>query len=106
MSLTIFDSRNPAGRAGLELGLISASMGATIQDAIESGIQAADERLERRAAYEYACDLAEARGRADDLGRIAIRAVRHVAKLEAEVRQLRKALTQRQAHIDRMRSAR
>lgn len=106
MGLTIFDSKNPAGRAGIELGLMSMAIGSTIQGAIESGIQAADARLERCAAYDYACDLAEARGRADDLGRIAIRAVRHVAKLEAEVRQLRKALSQRQAHIDRMRSTR
>lgn len=106
MGLTIFDSKNPAGRAGLELGIISASMGATIQDAIESGFRSADAARERRAAYEYDCELAEARGRADDLGRIAIKAVRHVAALEAEVRRLRTALSQRQAHIDRMRSAR
>jgi hypothetical protein len=105
MGMTIFDSRNPAGRAGMELGLMSMAIGTTIQSAMEAGIQAANERLERRAAYQYACELAEARGRADDLGRVAIRAVRHVASLEAEVRRLRKALTQRQAHIDRARGA-
>jgi hypothetical protein len=32
-----------------------------------------------------------------------MRAVRHVASLEAEVRRLRTALDQRQAHIDRQR---
>lgn len=106
MSLTIFDSRNPAGRAGIELGLMSMAIGTTIQSAMEAGIQAADARLERRAAYEYACDLSEARGRADDLGRVAIRAVRQVASLEAEVRRLRTALSQRQAYIDRVRGAR
>lgn len=105
MGMTIFDSRNPAGRAGLELGLMSMAIGSTIQDAMEAGIQAADECRERRAAYQYACDLAEARGRADDLGRVAICAVRHVASLEAEVRRLRTALSQRQAHIDRLRGA-
>lgn len=105
MGMTIFDSRNPAGRAGLELGLLSASIGATIHDALEAGVQAANERLERRAAYQYACELSEARGRVDDLGRVAIRAVKHVASLEAEVRRLRTALSQRQAHIDRLRGA-
>lgn len=106
MGMTIFDSRNPAGRAGLELGIMSMAIGATVQDAISAGVQAADARLERRAAYKYACDLAEARGRADDLGRVAIRAVRQVASLEAEVRRLRTALSQRQAYIDRTRGAR
>lgn len=106
MGMTIFDSKNPAGRAGLELGIMSMAIGSTIQDSIEAGIRAADERLERRAAYEYACDLAEARGRADDLGRVAIGAVRQVASLEAEVRRLKTALSQRQAYIDRVRGAR
>jgi hypothetical protein len=105
MGMTIFDSKDPAGRAGMDLGIMSMAIGATIQDSIEAGFRAADECRERRAAYEYACDLAEARGRADDLGRIAIRAVRHVASLEAEVRRLRKALSQRQAHINRLRGA-
>lgn len=105
MGMTIFDSRNPAGRAGMELGMMSMAIGTTIQDSIESGLHAANALHERRAAYQYACELAEARGRADDLGRVAIRAVRHVAALEAEVRRLRKALAQRQAHIDRARGA-
>lgn len=106
MGTTIFDSRNPAGRAGMELGLMPMAIGATIQDAFAAGIQAAEERRERRTAHQYACELAEARGRADDLGRVAIRAVRHVASLEAEVRRLRTALAQRQAHIDRSRRVR
>lgn len=106
MGMTIFDSRNPAGRAGLELGLLTAGIVSSLADAHSAGVQAANARLERRAAYQYACDLAEARGRADDLGRVAIRAVRHVASLEAEVRRLKTALAQRQAHIDRTRGAR
>lgn len=105
MGMTIFDSRNPAGRAGLELGLLTAGIVTSLADAHAAGVQAAEERREKRAAYRYACELAEARGRADDLGRVAMRAVRHVASLEAEVRRLRKSLEQRQAHIDRQRGA-
>jgi hypothetical protein len=105
MGMTIFDSRNPAGRAGLELGLLTAGIVGSLADAHAAGKQAAEERAERRAADQYACELVEARGRADDLGRVAIRAVRHVASLEAEVRRLRVALQQRQAHIERMRGA-
>ncbi|URK87487.1 hypothetical protein LP421_05200 [Rhizobium sp. RCAM05350] len=70
-----------------------------------AGAQAVADGRERRAAYKYACELEAARGRADDLGRVAIRAVRHVASLEAELRRLRVALDQRQSHIDRMRGA-
>lgn len=105
MGMTIFDSKNPAGRAGLELGLLTAGIATSLANAHAAGLQAAEERKERRAAYVYACELAEARGRADELGRVAIRAVRHVASLEAEVRRLRVALEQRQAHINRLRSA-
>lgn len=102
--MTIFDSRNPAGQAALELGLLTAGIASTFHDALAAGMQAADRARERRAAYQFACDLAEARGRADKLGHIAIRAVKHVAALEAEVRRLRTALDQRQAHIDRLRT--
>lgn len=105
MGMTIFDSRNPAGRAGLELGLMTAGIVGSLADAHAAGRQAAEERAEHRAAFIYATELAEARGRADELGRVAIRAVRHVASLEAEVRRLRVALEQHQAHIDRLRSA-
>ena len=102
--MTIFNSRNPAGQAALELGLLTAGIASTFHDALAAGMQAADRARERRAAYQFACDLAEARGRADDLGHIAIRAVKHVAALEAEVRRLQTAITQRQAHIDRQRT--
>lgn len=104
MGMTIFDSKNPAGRAGLELGLLTAGLVTSMAEAHAAGKQAAAERKEKRAAYKYATELVEARGRADELGRVAIRAVRHVASLEAEVRRLRVALSQRQAHIDRQRS--
>lgn len=104
--MTIFNTRNPAGQAALELGLISVGIGGMIEDAMEAGRQAAEETRERRAAYKFACELAEARGRADELGHIAIRAVKHVASLEAEVRRLRTALVQRHAHINRNRKER
>lgn len=102
--MTIFDSRYPAGQAALELGLLTAGIASTFHDALAAGMQAADRARERRAAYQFACDLVEARGRADELGHIAIRAVKHVAALEAEFRRLRTALDQRQAHIDRLRT--
>jgi len=105
MGMTIFDSKNPEGRAVLELGLLTSVIATTFADAHAAGKQAAEERKERRAAYKYACELNEARGRADELGRVAIRAVRHVASLEAHVRRLEAALKQRQDHIDRMRNA-
>jgi hypothetical protein len=105
MGMTIFDSKNPAGRAALELSLLTMGIATTMADAAAAGRQAAERRKERRAAYKYACELNEARGRADELGRVAIRAVRHVASLEAHVRRLEAALSQRQAHIDRMRNA-
>lgn len=105
MGMTIFDSKNPAGRAGLELGLLTAGIVTSMAEAHAAGVQAAEERREKRAAYKYATELAEARGRADELGRVAVRAVRHVASLEAEVRRLRVALEQRHAHINRQRGA-
>lgn len=97
--MTIYKSRNPAGQAALELGLITMGIGNMVSEAMAAGRQAAEETRERRAAYKFACELADARGRADELGHIAIRAVKHVAALEAEVRRLRTALMQRQAHI-------
>nr|CAD6613031.1 hypothetical protein RKHAN_02541 [Rhizobium sp. Khangiran2] len=102
--MTIYTSRDPAGRAAGELALLTYGIVESMAAAHAAGKQAAEERREKRAAYKYACELAEARGRADELGRVAIRAVRHVASLEAEVRRLRVALSQRQAHIDRQRS--
>ena len=101
--MSMFTSRNPAGAAAGELTLLTVGIAATFAQAAEAGRQAAEQRREKRAAYRYACELVEARGRADELGRVAIRAVRHVASLEAEVRRLRVALQQRQAHIDRNR---
>lgn len=105
MGMTIFESRDPAMRAGLELGILTTSIVTSMADAAAAGRQAAEERKERRAAYKYATELNEARGRADALGRVATRAVRHVASLEAHVRRLEAALQQRQAHIDRLRKA-
>lgn len=103
--MTIFTSRNPAGAAALELGLLTTAIATTFSAAAAAGKQAAEERREKRAAYIYACDLVEARGRADELGHVAISSVRHIASLEAEVRRLRAALEQRQAFINRQRGA-
>ncbi|GMB82796.1 hypothetical protein NN6n1_35790 [Shinella zoogloeoides] len=103
--MSMWNSKCPGTAAGLELGLLTAGIVGTLSNAAAAGRQAAEERKEKRAAYQYACELVEARGRADELGRVAIRAVRHVASLEAEVRRLRVALVQRQAHIERNRGA-
>ncbi|MGE6742062.1 hypothetical protein ACQKGC_17460 [Allorhizobium pseudoryzae] len=102
--MSIFTCCNPAGAATAELTLITMGIASTFAEAAAAGRQAAEERKERRAAYKYATELVEARGRADELGRVAMRAVRHVASLEAEVRRLRAALAQRQAHIERNRN--
>lgn len=102
--MSMWNSRNPAGAAAGELALLTMGIAATFSDGLAAGKIAAEERKEKRAAYKYACELVEARGRADELGRVAIRAVRHVASLEAEVRRLRVALQQRQAHIERNRA--
>jgi hypothetical protein len=102
--MSIFTSHDPAGQTVMELGLITAAIASTHQRAMQAGLQAMDRRREKQAAYKYACELAEARGRADELGRVAMRAVRHVASLEAEVRRLRVSLDQRQAFIDRTRN--
>lgn len=103
--MSMFTSRDPAGRAAGELGLLTYGLVSSMSDAHAAGKQAVEEMRERRTAYQYACALVEASGRADELGRVAIRAVRHVASLEAEVHRLRVALQQRQAHIDRQRGA-
>ncbi len=101
--MSIYTSRDPAGRAAGELTLLLGGLVGTMAEAHAAGKQAAAERKEKRAAYQYACELVEARGRADELGRVAMRAVRHVASLEAEVRRLRVAVQQRQEHIERQR---
>lgn len=94
--MTIFTSKDPADRAAGELTLLVGAFAATMAEAHAAG---------RQAAYRFSCELAEARCRADELGRLAIRAVRHVASLEAEVRRLRVVLEQRQGFIDRKRGA-
>ncbi|RVM58884.1 hypothetical protein CN128_07495 [Sinorhizobium meliloti] len=98
----IFTSRDPAMAAAGQLTLLSAVVAKTLTDCHAAGMEGVRRGRERRAAQQYANELAEARGRADELGRVAIRAVRHVASLEAEVARLRNAVAQRQAYIDRM----
>lgn len=97
----IFSSRDPASTASMQLGLGVAAAAFALHDIHSSAVERANQRRAEREAYQYACDLDAAKGRAADLGRIAIRAVRHVAQLEAECRRLRIALEQRQGIIDR-----
>ncbi|UWU23022.1 hypothetical protein N2601_08770 [Rhizobium sp. CB3060] len=105
MSLSLFDSRDPAMRAGLELGILTAVGSVALHDGLRRGLANADRVREADVRRRHADKLAEARGRADDLGRIAIVGAQRIAALEAEVRSLRKALDQRQAFIDRVRNS-
>lgn len=66
--MSIYTSKNPAGRAAGELTLLLGGLASTMAEAHAAGKRAADERRERRAAYQYATELVEARGRADELG--------------------------------------
>lgn len=101
--MSMYTSKDPAGSAALELGLMTAGLGAVISSAHEQGKANVARGRARRAEYEYDCALYAARVRADDLGREAIASAKRVAQLEAEVRSLRAALQQRQGIIDRQR---
>jgi hypothetical protein len=98
----IFTSREPASAAAGQLFLGTAIIANVLADCHSSSMEGVRRGRERRAAQQYADELNAARGRADELGRVAIRAVRHVASLESEVARLRAALEQRQGYIDRM----
>ncbi|MBY5318191.1 hypothetical protein [Rhizobium leguminosarum] len=98
----IFTSSDPAGTAAGQLFLGTALVANLLSDCHESGMEGVRRGRERRAAQQYTDELNAARGRADELGRVAIRAVRHVASLEAEVSRLKAALEQRQGYIDRL----
>ncbi|KQS74321.1 hypothetical protein ASG25_21225 [Rhizobium sp. Leaf384] len=100
--MSIYTSKNPAGSAALELGLMTAGLGNLISSAHEQGKANVRAGRARRAEYEYDCALYAARIHADDLGREAIASAKRVAQLEAKVRNLRAALQQRQSIIERM----
>lgn len=104
--MTIFNARDPAAAAASQLGLMSAVVASTLTDCMMSGLDAMDRARERREATKYADDLEEARCRADELGRMAIRSARRVAALEAQIRSLKACLTQRQAFIDAVKAGR
>ncbi len=98
----LFTSRDPASVAVGQLGMMSALLADFLTSGHDAGLEAVERGRDRRAALRYADELNAAQGRADELGRVAIRAVRHVASLEAEVRRLKAALAQRQAYINRL----
>jgi hypothetical protein len=98
----LFTTRDPAGMAVGQIGLITAGLAGAFHSGLEDAMAKADERRARRAAQRYADDLDAARGRADELGRVAIRAVRDLAAAEAEIARLRAALDQRATYIARM----
>ncbi|NKL63277.1 hypothetical protein [Rhizobium leguminosarum] len=98
----LFTTRDPAGMAVGQLGLITAGFAGAFHEGLDNAFAKAEERRERRDAKRYADDLDAARGRADELGRVAIRAVRDLAAAEVEIVRLRAALDQRAAYIARM----
>lgn len=100
----MFNSKDPAMAAAGQLAVVTAGLAGMLQQGFDNAIATADSRRERRAARKYADDLDAARGRADELGHIAIEAVRDLATAEGEIRRLRAALCQRQAYIDRLNS--
>ncbi len=102
--MTIFTSRDPAGAAASQLGLLSAVIATTLTDCVTSGLDAAEARRQRREADRRADALDDARRRADHLGRMAIGSARRIAVLEAQVRSLQACLAQRQAFIDAVKS--
>ncbi|WP_428427338.1 hypothetical protein [Pararhizobium sp.] len=104
--MSIYTSKNPAGTAALELGLLTVGLVNSFADAHEAGKRNADAARARRKEHEYDCSLFAARIRADDLGREAIASAKRVAALEAENRNLRMALQQRQTIISRLTKAR
>lgn len=102
--MTIFNSRDPAGAAAGQLGLLSALIATTLTDCAMSGFEAVEAGRQRREADLQANALDAACLRADRLGRMAISSARRIAALEAEVRSLKACLAQRQAFIDAIKS--
>ncbi len=96
-------SPDPALNAALVGGVLSYGVAQALSGGIMNGIRHADRVREADMRRRNARDLADALGRADDLGRLAIAGAQRIAELEAEVRKLKTALAQRQAYIDRMR---
>ncbi len=100
----MFNSRNPAGQAVGELGLIFTGLAVGAMGCHERGLAAIDAGRQRRQE--------EARARAEylayldheDVADVARAALEEVARLQVENANLREACQQRQAHIDRIRN--
>ncbi|MBB3521021.1 MULTISPECIES: hypothetical protein [unclassified Rhizobium] len=95
---------DPAVSAALQVGVLSYGVAQALSGGLMNGIRHADRVREADMRRREARDLAEALSRADELGRLAIAGARRIAALEAEVRQLKTVLAQRQAFIDRNRA--
>ncbi len=94
---------DPALNAALVGGVLAYGVAQTLSGGLMRGMAHADRVREADMRRRNARDLADALGRADDLGRLAIAGAQRIAELETEVRKLKTALAQRQAYIDRMR---
>ena len=99
----MFDSRNPAGRAAGELGLLTAVLASGAMSCHERGMAAVAAGREQRASDAWADAHAMACRDRGELAEVARAALEEVARLQDEVADLREACAQRQAYIERVR---
>ena len=102
----MFNSRNPAGQAVGELGLITTVLAAGAMSCHERGVAAIEAGRQRRqdearARAEYLAYLDH-----EDVADVARAALKEVARLQAENADLREICQQRQARIEAMRPRR
>lgn len=100
--MTIFTSKDPAGRTAMELGAIFTGLAIGGMNAHEKGMQAVRAaREDNRVRVEYH-ELAKAQAHADRLGQIAKSQAAEIVRLRAQVAELQAACSQRHAVIERL----
>jgi len=90
---------------GLQATALGVGIGAVLFTGHARAVEAARSAREAREQAAYDAAVYAALGNAEQLGIIARQAVRELAAVQAENAKLRRALAQRQAYIDRQRSA-
>lgn len=98
----MYGSRNPAGVAAGQLGLITTGLAMGVVGCHERGIAAMRAARERRAENDAFAVLAKAQQDVLELSAMARKALEEVARLTAENATLRQACADRQGFIDRM----
>lgn len=98
----MYGSRNPAGVAAGQLGLITTGLAMGVVGCHERGIAAMRAARERRAENDTVVALAHAQRDVVELSALARKALDEVARLTAENARLRQACADRQHFIDRM----